>query len=138
VKIIFAVFITIGTVIAGDAQPVNIGAAVQNSAAAASQQNSGPSKIQGRFVAWKASPRMDAKERYDAFLRTKGIDPNRIGAATVVNGRMVVPTIEEEYAPRHSKYAVLNPKLPGAPNFPRRPAWWYITAPPNAALYTSQ
>jgi hypothetical protein len=41
---------------------------------------------------------MDAKARYDAFLRSKGVDPNTIGAATVVNGRMVVPTIEEQYA----------------------------------------
>ena len=43
---------------------------------------------------------MDAKARYDAFLRSKGI-LNTIGAATVVNRRMVVPTIEEQYAARN-------------------------------------
>ena len=69
-----------------------------------------------------APPPMDAKARYDAFLRSKGIDPNTIGAATVVNGRMFVPTIEEQYAVRKSSYAALNRTLAGAPNFPRR--WW--------------
>jgi len=136
--IIAVIIISIVTAIAANAQPVNIAAAVQNSTAAASQQNSvyeGPSDIQG-FVAWKAPPPMDAKARYDAFLRSKGIDPNMIGAATVVNGRMFVPTIEEQYAARKSNYAALNRALPGAPNFPRR--WWYISARPNTALYTSQ
>jgi hypothetical protein len=69
-----------------------------------------------------APPPMDAKARYDAFLRSKGVDPNTIGGATVVNGRMFVPTIEEQYAPRKSSYAALNRTLAGAPNFPRR--WW--------------
>ena len=69
-----------------------------------------------------APPPMDAKARYDAFLRSKGVDPNTIGAATVVNGRMFVPTIEEQYAARKSSYAALNRTLAGAPNFPRR--WW--------------
>ena len=95
-----------------------------------------------------APPPMDAKARYDAFLRSKGIDPNTIGAAKVVNGRMVVPTIEEQYAPRKSSYAALNRTLAGAPNFPRR--WWTnariradVSAPPangdwrNSPLYTS-
>jgi hypothetical protein len=131
-KIIFAAIITIGTAIVANAQSVNI-------VAAASQQNSGRSDIQGGFVTWKALPLMDAKARYDAFLRSKGIDPNRIGAAAVVNGRMVVPTIEEEYAPRHSKYAALTPKLPGTPNFTVRPAWWYNNVRPNnSVLYTSR
>jgi hypothetical protein len=95
-----------------------------------------------------APPPMDAKARYDAFLRSKGIDPNTIGAAKVVNGRMVVPTIEEQYAPRKSSYAALNRTLAGAPNFPRR--WWPwvkiradVSAPSangdwrNSPLYTS-
>jgi hypothetical protein len=69
-----------------------------------------------------APPPMDAKARYDAFLRSKGFDPDMIGAATVVNGRMFVPTIEEQYATRKSSYATLNRTLAGAPNFPRR--WW--------------
>jgi hypothetical protein len=129
-KIIFAI-IAIGTAIAANAQLVKIATVVENSAAAAPQQNSARSDIQGGFVAWKVSPRMDAKERYDAFLRAKGVDPNRIGAAMVVNGRMVVPTIEEEYAPRYSKFAGLNPKLSGTPNFPYRPVWWYVTGRPN-------
>jgi hypothetical protein len=138
--IIAVIIISIVTAIVANAQPVNIAAAVQNSAAAASQQNSGyegPSDIQG-FVAWKSPPSMDAKARYDAFLRSKGIDPNMIGAATVANGRMSVPAIEEQCAARHSKYAALNRALSGAPNSPRRPAWWYISARPNKDLYTSQ
>jgi hypothetical protein len=40
-------------------------------------------------------------ENHETFLRSKGVDPNTIGAATVVNGRMVVPTIEEQYAARN-------------------------------------
>jgi hypothetical protein len=197
-KTIIAIIISIVTAIAANAQTVNIAAAVQKSAAAASQQNSvyeGPSDTQG-FVASKkylaerektqkgaplspldnqavqpglkrsedekaepekhefiyrvtAPPPMDAKARYDAFLRSKGIDPNTIGAATVVNGRMVVPTIEEQYTARKSSYAALNRTLAGAPNFPRR--WWPnvriradVSAPPkngdwrNSPLYTSQ
>ena len=39
-----------------------------------------------------------AEERYNNFLRSKGIDPNSVGSATVVHGRMVAPTIEEQYA----------------------------------------
>jgi hypothetical protein len=96
-----------------------------------------------------APPPMDGKARYDAFLRSKGIDPNTIGAATVANGRMFVPTFEEQYAARKSSYAALNRTLAGAPNFPRR--WWPdvriradVSAPPkngdwrNTALYTSK
>jgi hypothetical protein len=199
--IIAVVIISIVTAIAVSAQPVNIAAAVQNSAAAASPQTSvseGPSDIQGsvaskNYLAERektqkgaplsplnnpavqpglkrsedkeaepekhefiyrvtAPPPMDAKARYDAFLRSKGIDPNTIGAATVVNGRMFVPTIEEQYAARKSSYAALNRTLAGAPNFARR--WWAgngasriradVSAPPknasdwrNTALYTN-
>ena len=143
--IVAVIIISIVIAIAVKAQTVNIAAAVQNAAGAASQQNSvheGACDIQG-FVVWKnqpavtARPPMDTKARYDAFLRSKGIDPNMIGVAKVVNGRMFVPTIEEQYAARHSKYAALYPSLPGAPNFPRRPGWWYISGRPNIPLYTS-
>jgi hypothetical protein len=125
-KTIITVIITsIVTAIAADAQPDNTNAAEN------------PSDIQ-HFVAWKAPPPIDAKGRYDAFLRSKGIHPNMIGPATVANGRMFVPTIEEQYAPRLSKYAARERAVPGTPNFPRRPGWWYIPARPNTALYTSQ
>ena len=115
--IIAVVIISIGTAIAANAQTVNVNSLYE-----------GPYDIQG-FVAWKkyleerkktqkgaplspldnqavqpavtALPPMEAKARYDAFLRSKGVDPNTIGAATVVNGRMVVPTIEEQYAARN-------------------------------------
>jgi hypothetical protein len=143
--IIAVIIISIMTAVAVNAQSVKSAAAVQNVAGAASQQNSvheGTSDVQS-FVVWKdkpvtAPPPMDAKARYDAFLRSKGVDPNVIGVAKVVNGRMFVPTIEEQYAARPSKYRALNPALPGATNFPRRPDWWYIPARPSLPLYTSQ
>ena len=115
--IIAVIILSIVTAIAANAQTVNVNSLYE-----------GPYDIQG-FVAWKkyleerkktqkgaplspldnqavqpavtAPPPMDAKARYDAFLRSKGVDPNTIGAATVVNGRMVVPTIEEQYAARN-------------------------------------
>ena len=114
-KTIIAVILI--SIVTANAQTVNVNSLYE-----------GPYDIQ-RFVAWKkyleerkktrkdtplspldnqavqpavtAPPPMDAKARYDAFLRSKGVDPNTIGAATVVNGRMVVPTIEEQYAARN-------------------------------------
>ncbi|HEY5743166.1 MAG TPA: hypothetical protein VIS99_11555 [Terrimicrobiaceae bacterium] len=63
---------------------------------------------------WRVMPKL-------AFdTRRVSIAPNTIGAATVVNGRMFVPAMEEQYAARKPSYAALNPTLAGAPNFPRR------------------
>jgi hypothetical protein len=40
-----------------------------------------------------------AKARYDRFLRSKGVNPKTMGAATILDdGTMYVPSIEEEYA----------------------------------------
>jgi hypothetical protein len=108
--IIAVIIISIATAIAANAQTVKLNAFYEK-----------PYDVQGfvyenqGFVARKkyieeskktqkgalAPPPMDAKARYDAFLRSKGIDPSTIGAAAVVNGRMVVPTIEEQYAARN-------------------------------------
>ena len=52
-----------------------------------------------------AVPSDPSKARYDAFLRSKGINPNTIGHATVINGKMVVPSVEEQYAVRNANYA---------------------------------
>ena len=50
-------------------------------------------------------PAGDAQTRYNNFLRSKGISPHTIGGAVVVNGRMIVPTIEEIYSVRNGLYA---------------------------------
>jgi hypothetical protein len=50
-------------------------------------------------------PASDPQSRYNAFLRSKGISPNTIGNATIVAGKMFVPTVEEQYAIRNSNMA---------------------------------
>lgn len=45
----------------------------------------------------------DAKERYNAFLRDQGINPNTIGHATLTAGKMTVPTTNQVYASQNQR-----------------------------------
>lgn len=45
----------------------------------------------------------NAKSRYDSFLISQGHNPNTLGHATLVDGKMVVPSTTEIYAGKVSK-----------------------------------
>jgi hypothetical protein len=46
---------------------------------------------------------IDAKGRYDAFLRDQGINPQTIGHATLIAGKMMVPTAHQVYASQNQR-----------------------------------